>query len=224
MFVDLLVNGNPAPVVLRVPPKTAPRRQPRLSDGVVSEQQGETGRQQGKKEEEEEWGEEEKKEAIAAAAAAWCREFGANRPEDKAFVEAEIEKAVESVAAAGSTSAALRPTAATAGVNGRHPPTAASKASNEGRSAAVSGARELVRRKDSELSDKDGVPPNRSDREDSSSRRRTTRGTAEERLTLSSVLAPDVQKGTSIFWVKVSGVHRVANAFRSCRASAVLKL
>ncbi|CAM9895689.1 unnamed protein product, partial [Ectocarpus sp. 8 AP-2014] len=63
---------------------------------------------------------------------------------------------------------------------------------------------ELLQRKESELSDKDGVRPKRSDLEDSSSRRKMTRrGTAEERLTLSSVLAPDVEKGTSIFWVEV---------------------
>ncbi|CAM9692581.1 unnamed protein product [Ectocarpus sp. 13 AM-2016] len=214
VFVDLLVNGDPAPLVFRIPPKKAPHRQPRLSDGGVSEQQGETGQQhQGRKGEEEEWGleeeweeeaEENKKEAIAAAAAAWCREFGANRPEDISFVEAEIKKAVESGAAAAA-SAAVRPTAAAASVNGRQLNSAVtSEAREEGRSAAVSGAREeLLQRKDSELSDEGGVRPKRSDREDSSSRRRTKRGTAEKRLTLSSVLAPDVETGTSIFWVKV---------------------
>ncbi|CAB1097437.1 unnamed protein product [Ectocarpus sp. CCAP 1310/34] len=204
VFVDLLVNGDPAPLVFRIPPKKAPHRQPRLSDGGVSEQQGETGQQQQGREgeEEEEWGLEEeweeeaeknKKEAIGAAAAAWCREFGTNRPEDMAFVEAEIEKAIESG------------TAAAAGVNERqHAPTAALEPREEGRSAAVSGAREeLLQSKDSELSDEGGVRPNRSDRGDSSSRRRTKRGTAEKRLTLSSVLAPDVETGTSIFWVKV---------------------
>ncbi|CAN0408685.1 unnamed protein product [Ectocarpus sp. 12 AP-2014] len=214
VFVDLLVNGDPAPLVFRIPPKKAPHRQPRLSNGGVSEQQAETvQQQQGREGEEEEWGlegeweeeaEETKKEAIAAAAAAWCREFGANRPEEMAFVEAEIEKAIESGAAAAA-SAAVRPTAAAAGVHGgQHDPTAASGAREEGRSAAVAGAREeLLQRKDSELSDEGGVRPKRSDREDSSSRRRTKRGTAEKRLTLSSVLAPDVETGTSIFWVKV---------------------
>ncbi|CBJ28204.1 expressed unknown protein [Ectocarpus siliculosus] len=215
VFVDLLVNGDPAPLVFRIPPKKAPHRQPRLSDGGVSELQGETGQpQQGREgEEKEEWGmedaweeeEENKKEEIAAAAAAWCREFGANRPEEIAFVETEIEKAVESAAEAAEASAAVRPAAATAGVNGRyHAPTAASGAREEGHSAAVSGARELLQRKESELSDKDGVRPKRSDLEDSSSRGKMRRGTVEERLTLSSVLAPDVEKGTSIFWVKVA--------------------
>ncbi|CAM9792130.1 unnamed protein product [Ectocarpus sp. 4 AP-2014] len=216
VFVDLLVNGDPAPLVFRVPPKKTPCWQPRSSDGGVSEQQGETGQQQGREEEAEEWGLEEgweweekekKKKAIATAAAAWCREFGANRLEEIAFVEDEIEKAVESAAAAAAAaaaSAAVRPTASTAGVNGRqHAPTAASGSREEGHSAAVSGARELLQRKESELSDNDGVRPNRSDLEESSSRRRTRRGTAGERLTLSSVLAPDVEKGTSIFWVKV---------------------
>ncbi|CAN0154673.1 unnamed protein product [Ectocarpus sp. 6 AP-2014] len=218
VYVDLLVNGDPAPFVFRIPPKKAPHRQPRLSDGGVSELQGETGQpQQGREgEEKEEWGledewgekEENKKEAIAAAASTWCREFGANRPEDIAFVEAEIEKAVESAAeaaaAAAAASAAVRPTVATAGVSGRqHALTAASEARKEGHSAAVSGDRELLQRKELELSDKDGVRPKRSDPEDSSSRRKMRRGTVEERLTLSSVLAPDVEKGTSIFWVKV---------------------
>ncbi|CAM9749145.1 unnamed protein product, partial [Hapterophycus canaliculatus] len=203
VVVDLVVNGTPAPLLFRLP-----RREPNDSnsqnhgdhdypnDGLREEVQPRNEAEDGWEDEDLE---EEKERAVAAAAAAWCREFGSSRTEDISFVEAEIRKAVE---AAEATAAAREAAAAEAAEAGSAEAAAAAAGSDFAKAAAAASSTTTpFERKRSPFS-VPPTPPSAGGRAEDAMRQGKARA-HRQRLTMSSVLAPDVEKGTRIFWVQV---------------------
>lgn len=217
VLVDLVVNGQPAPLAFRVTREPArisldrshsknkvenddkwhedgqgggaaddadeSRGQEQRNEGDAVEKAGDEGGQTK---------EELHEEAVAAAAREWCAAFGTDRAEDIFFVEAEIRKAV--VAAKAATAAA-----AATGDAGSDRFTSLEAAQNRPRG-------NLERPETAGVSRTGGKSDGRETRHDEHAtgggRGKKERRRA-KRLSIASVLAPDVEKGTSMFWVKV---------------------
>ncbi|CAM9734900.1 unnamed protein product [Scytosiphon promiscuus] len=205
VVVDLVVNGVPAPLVFRDPRRKLAARRNRDDHGhpgcdrektqTLGKQGGSAGGEKSNAgvEGEGQDVEEDRERAIAAAAVAWCRRFGSARVEDISFVRAEIRKAVAAreKAAAGKVDPGA---AAAAAGGGTGKDAAAAPTPAEGNDAPSSKGRTG-----------DGHPkyvvaskPRRKEGEKGGAA-----GGHGEHVTISSVLAPDVVKGTSIFWVQV---------------------
>ena len=205
VLVDLLVNGQPAPLVLRIPHKPSSAGRERCYDhtnagehnlgvgrgGSAAECGGEAGEQGGVTHQE------LKEEAVAAAAREWCGAFGTHRAEDIAFVEAEIGKAVAAAAVAEATAAAAT---AAADADAERDQLMSSEAAQDRQRSA------LGRPEASGLSGTINESSRREGRQEhttSGEKERKREKRKADRLTITSVLAPDVEKGTTMFWVKV---------------------
>lgn len=170
------------------------RRQPRCSERGVHE---EAGDMDGKTQEE------LQEQAVAAAAREWCGAFGSDRAEDITFVEAEIKKTVVVTATAAAQAEAASVAAATA----------AAAAVDAEREIVLSGAGQDRPRSEIERPERTGLSATvdgpaggmdaRQGHEPGGGRGKKDCGKRAERLTVTSALAPDVEKGTSMFWVKV---------------------
>eukprot|EP00903_Cladosiphon_okamuranus_P010587 g10011.t1 len=226
VMVDLVVNGHPAPLVFRIPRKSRRTRhdrhhsevenvhtghseggrgevaaddandssgQEQRNEGGVDEEAGERGGQTK---------EELQEEAVAVAAREWCGAFGSVRAEDIAFVEAEIRKAVAAAEAATAATATATAAAAAGDPVSDGSPSASAEATQNGQ-------RDILERPEAA-----GVLSRTGDEPDARVTRQEEHATAgstankdgrerSKRLTINSILAPDVEKGTSMFWVKV---------------------
>ena len=150
-------------------------------DSRRQEQCNEAGVHEDAREESGQTQEELQERAVAAAAREWCHAFGTDRAQDIAFVEAEIRKTVAAAQAAAAAAAAAATAAADGEQStlegpdaGRVPPTGDESDGRETRQERATGG--------------DGGKKER---------RRA------ERPAITSVLAPEAKKGTTVFWVKV---------------------